>query len=82
MPLPPFSLCYQLFGLLFLPLNLLYPLVMIVHCHTQDLLGPILAHHKLIEMLLQHLRGELRGTMDGGAPKRAYSTSTIPVQLS
>ena len=47
-PLSPFSLRYQFFLLFFSPLQFLYPLVMVEHCNTHDLLRSILPHHELI----------------------------------
>ena len=51
--LSPLRLSLQFSLLIVLPLYLLYPLVVVVHCCAQRLLSPLLPDHVLIEVLLQ-----------------------------
>ena len=60
--LSPLRLSLQFSLLIVLPLYLLDPLVVIVHCRTERLLCPLLPDHVLIEVLLQRF-----GCYPGGA---------------
>jgi hypothetical protein len=69
-------LSHELFELVVLPLQLLYPLIMIVHGRTQYFLGPLLPHDELIKMSLQHFRGYPRCANHAGPAERATSWLT------
>lgn len=51
----PQLLLKKLLFLIFPPLRLLYPLVMVVYSNAQHLFGSFLAYNEVIEMLLEHL---------------------------
>jgi len=60
----PLCLLFQPSQLVFLPLQLAKPFVMVVHGHTQHLLCVVLADYELVQMLFQHAG---RDAADAGA---------------
>ena len=69
--LPPLRLRLQFGMLILLPLQLLYPLVVVVDGNTQDLLRALLADDELIQVLFQRYGRDSGRAHDTGAPQWA-----------
>lgn len=67
----PLLLSQDLRRLFLAPVQLLYPLIMIVYRHAQYFFGAILSDHELIEVLLKHLWGDSRRAERGSGSQRA-----------
>ncbi len=67
----PRLLGYELVKLFILPMQFLYPLIMIVHGGAENFLRPFLADDKLVKVVFQHSRCYPRRANNTGATEWA-----------